>query len=82
MLRRLHLTEEESEAVEIAYLKLQYAANVGQALEKIRNAEFAAASEFLVQAHAHTPKWRFRAARVGLAIAPRIVRFALRQLRG
>jgi glycosyltransferase involved in cell wall biosynthesis len=74
------LSSEESEAVEETYPKWQYTLHVALALDDIRNGQYSSASELLLRAHAHTPKRRVQIARAGLAIAPGIVRLALRAL--
>jgi glycosyltransferase involved in cell wall biosynthesis len=74
------LTSEESDAVEAAYAKHQYSLNVALAIDNIRFGQYSTASELLLRAHAHMPKRRFQIARAGLAIAPGIVRFAVRAL--
>jgi glycosyltransferase involved in cell wall biosynthesis len=71
------LAQEECQAVEASYTEWQYRLDVALARDSIGKEEFSAAAEFLRRAHAHTPKLRYRAARVGLAVAPRLVRRAL-----
>jgi|SRR5271169_3118344 len=79
---REDLTKEESEAVETTYADVLYRLNVASALDSIHKAQYSTAVDFLLKAAAQVPKWRFHAARVGLAVAPGIVRFALRAIRG
>ena len=78
---RWDLTEEENEAVESTHAEWQHSRNVALAIENIHKKQYSVAAEFLRQAHAHTPNWRFQVSRVGLAIAPRIVRLVIGALR-
>jgi glycosyltransferase involved in cell wall biosynthesis len=79
---REDLTTEEREAVETSYAEFLHRFNVASALDGIRKAQYSTAADFLLKAEAKVPNWRFHAARVGLAVAPGIVRFALRKIRG
>ncbi len=58
--------------------QLQFHLDVGHALDHIHAGEFALARAALRRACAYRPKWRYRAARLGLGIAPGLIRFALR----
>jgi glycosyltransferase involved in cell wall biosynthesis len=78
---RQDLTEDENEAVEFALAEWQHSVNVARAIENIHRKQYSVAAECLRQAHAHTPNWRFQVSRVGLAIAPRIVRLVIGALR-
>jgi glycosyltransferase involved in cell wall biosynthesis len=78
---RRDLTEEETDAVEFALAECRHSVNVARAIENIHSKQYSVAAECLRQAHAHTPDWRFQASRIGLAIAPRIVRLVIGALR-
>jgi len=74
---RKDLGEEERQAVEKSWQEFQYHFNVGEAVGNIRKRNFALAREQLRQAEERVPKWRFRATRLGLALAPGTTRLAV-----
>ncbi len=75
---RAGLGAEERQAVERTYLQTQFQLDVRHAVDHIRNGEILLARTALRRACAHQPKWRYRAVRIGLAVAPGVTRLALR----
>ena len=75
---RADLAAEEREAIERTYLQTQFHLDLKHAVDHIRNGEFPLARSALRRACAYQPKWRYRAARMGLAVAPGMTRLALR----
>jgi glycosyltransferase involved in cell wall biosynthesis len=74
---REDLGEEERQAVEKTRQEFQYHLIVREALGNIYKRNFALARKQLRQAGERIPKWRFQAARIGLALAPAITRLAV-----
>jgi glycosyltransferase involved in cell wall biosynthesis len=74
---REELGEEERQAVEKTWQEFQYHLIVREALGNIHKRNFPLAREQLRQAWDRIPKWRFRATRLGLALAPEMTRLAL-----
>jgi glycosyltransferase involved in cell wall biosynthesis len=74
---RNDLGQEERQAVEKSWQEFLYHFNLGEALGHIRKRNFALARQQLRQAEERVPKWRFRAARLGLALAPGATRLAV-----
>jgi GT2 family glycosyltransferase len=75
------LSAEEQQAVEKSCQELQHQANVREALRNIQKGKFRLAQEQLRRVCERSPEWRFHAARLGLALAPRITRLAVLGLR-
>jgi GT2 family glycosyltransferase len=69
---------EERQAVERTYLQMQSYLDVRHAVDHIHNGEYSLARSALRRACKSRPKWRYRAAQIGLAVAPGITRLALR----
>ena len=74
------LSAEERQAVERTYLKTQAYLDARDAVDHIHKGEYSLARNALRRTCAYQPKWRYRAARLGLAVAPGITRFALRRM--
>jgi glycosyltransferase involved in cell wall biosynthesis len=74
---RDELGEEERQAVEKTWQEFQYELIVREALGNIHTRNFPLAREQLRQAWDRIPKWRFRATRLGLALAPEMTRLAI-----
>ena len=74
---REELSEEERQAVEKTWQEFQYHLMVREALGNINMRNFPLAREQLRQAWDRIPKWRFRATRLGLALAPEMTRLAI-----
>jgi GT2 family glycosyltransferase len=72
------LGKEERQAVENTYLQTQFYLDVRRAVDHIHKREYSLAKEALRRACKWRPKWRYRAAQFGLAVAPGITRVALR----
>ena len=72
------LTAPERQAIEATYLRIQSYLDVRAAISHIHNGEYILASAALRRACEHNPKWRYRAARLGLALWPGFTRAALR----
>ncbi len=72
------LGTEERQAVERTYLQMQSYLNVRRAVDHIHKGEYSLARMALRRACKWRPKWRYRAAQIGLAVAPGITRLALR----
>jgi glycosyltransferase involved in cell wall biosynthesis len=77
---RADLDREAKDAIERGYLQMQFHLDVSRAVDYIRTGEFALARAALRRACAYQPKWRYRAARLGLAIAPGMTRLAVRRM--
>ncbi len=75
---RACLDAAERAAVERTYLQTQFQLDVNHAVDHIRNGEILLARMALRRACAYQPKWRYRAVRVGLAVAPAMTRLVLR----
>jgi GT2 family glycosyltransferase len=74
----LSLSTEERRAVERSYLQTQSYLDIRYAVEHIHKGEYSLARSALRRACKWRPKWRYRAAQIGLAVAPGITRLALR----
>ena len=74
---REELGEEKRQAVEKTWQEFQYHFIVREALGNIHMRNFPLAREQLRQAWDRIPKWRFRATRLGLALAPEMTRLAI-----
>jgi glycosyltransferase involved in cell wall biosynthesis len=72
------LDAEERQAVERTYLQTQFYLDVRHAVDHIHKGEYSLARMALRRACKWRPKWRYRAAQIGLAVAPTITRLALR----
>ena len=72
------LTAPEREAVETTYLRIQAYLDVREAIGHIHTGDYALALAALRRACEYNPKWRYRAARLGLAVWPGLTRVALR----
>lgn len=72
------LTAPEREAVETAYLRIRSYLDVREAISHIHTGDYALALAALRRACEYNPKWRYRAARLGLAVWPGLTRVALR----
>lgn len=67
-------------AIEGTRSRLHFYLDVRHALDHVRAGEFVLARAALRRACAYRPKWRYRAAQLGLAIAPGLTRLALRRM--
>lgn len=72
------LTAPEIEAVKTSYLRIEAYLDVRAAISHIHNGEYALALAALRRACEFQPKWRYRAARLALALWPGLTRVALR----
>lgn len=72
------LAPEERAAVEGTYLKTQSYLDVRCAVDHIHKGEYSLARTAVRRACKWSPKWRHRAAQIGLAVWPRMTRAALR----
>jgi hypothetical protein len=72
------LSIEERQAVERTYSQMQSYLDVRHAVDYIHKGEYSLARMALRRACMWRPKWRYRAAQIGLAVAPGITRLALR----
>lgn len=72
------LTAPEREAVETTCLRIQAYLDVREAIGHIHTGDYALALAALRRACEYNPKWRYRAARLGLAVWPGLTRVALR----
>jgi glycosyltransferase involved in cell wall biosynthesis len=77
---RAALDAEEHDAVERTWRQTRFKLDVKHAVDHIHNGEFSLARAALQRACAYRPKWRYRAARLALAIAPEILRRTLRRI--
>jgi glycosyltransferase involved in cell wall biosynthesis len=75
---RACIGEEERQAVERTYLQTQSYLDVRHAVDHIHKGEYSLARMALRRACKWQPKWRYRAAQIGLSVAPGITRLALR----
>lgn len=74
------LTADERDAVEKTYSKMGAYVDVREAIRDIHNGDYHQAGLSLLRACEYNPKWRYRAARLGLAIWPGLTRLALRRV--
>lgn len=74
------LDAEENAAVERTRLQMQFKLDLRHAVDHIHNGEFLLARAALRRVCGYRPKWRYRAARLALAIAPRMTRCAFRRI--
>ena len=75
---RAGLGEEERQSVERTYLQIQSYLDVRHAADHIHKRGYSLARTVLRRGCKLRPKWRYRAARIGLAVAPVTTRLALR----
>lgn len=75
---RACLDKEERQAVKRTYLQTQSYLYVRHAVDHIHKGEYSLARMALRRACKWRPKWPYRAAQIGLAVAPGTTRLALR----
>jgi glycosyltransferase involved in cell wall biosynthesis len=75
------LSQDERDAVEATYKDIQWIADAHDAVFHICQQKYDLAREDLRRACAHKAKWRYRVARIGLAVTPGIVHYAVRAYR-